>query len=112
MAHVWYKVAGLSGASAVGAAAYGAHGFNPDDETLVKTFDNGNRFHLMHSAVLAAIPMTRRPHVIGSLFTAGSLLFCGSCYATALAEDRSFARLAPVGGTTLIGAWLALAALA
>eukprot|EP00959_Pyramimonas_sp_CCMP1952_P407136 8532891-Pyramimonas_sp.AAC.1 len=28
---IWYKVAGLSGASAVGAAAYGAHGFKPED---------------------------------------------------------------------------------
>ena len=40
--HVWTRLAGLSGASSIGLAAYGAHGLKVD-ATLQKTFENGNR---------------------------------------------------------------------
>mmetsp|Transcript_33091 Transcript_33091/g.45867 ORF Transcript_33091/g.45867 Transcript_33091/m.45867 type:complete len:113 (+) Transcript_33091:195-533(+) len=108
---IWWKIAAVSGASAVGVAAYGAHGFKPSDPYFQKPFDNGNRFHLVHSGLIALAPLTRRPNLIGGLFTAGTAAFCGSCYAVALAEDKSMSKFAPFGGTTLIVAWLALATL-
>ncbi|KAK3273007.1 hypothetical protein CYMTET_18735 [Cymbomonas tetramitiformis] len=115
-ASIWHRVAGLSGASAVALAAHGAHGFNPEDESMRKVFDNGNQFHLIHSAVIAAVPQMKRPNLHGAMFTVGTALFSGSCYATALTEDRRTSYLgsvplAPIGGTTLILAWAALALL-
>ena len=45
MSSVWTRIAGLSGASSIGLAAYGAHGLKVD-ATLTKTFENGNRLHV------------------------------------------------------------------
>ena len=39
----------------------------------------------------------RRPAVVGGLATAGIVLFSGSCYAVAFAEDKGYGRLAPYG---------------
>jgi hypothetical protein len=107
-------------------------------------FDTGNRYHLVHSALIALAPAAcARPHVVrchagallapllsrrilcsrtlpharehagaaqvGALFAGGTALFCGSCYAVAATQDRAVGRAAPVGGTMLIAAWLALA---
>ena len=107
MKSVWFRVAGLSGASSIGAAAYGAHAFK-GDAVLQKTYDNGNKLHMVHSVMLALCPLLKRPHLSGSLFLGGTLIFSGSCYAAALSKDRENGRLAPIGGTTLILAWLSL----
>ncbi len=72
-------------------------------------FRRGNDYHLLHSLLLAAAPLARRPHLVGILAGSGILLFSGSCYAAALAEDRGLARAAPFGGFALIFAWLSLA---
>lgn len=64
---------------------------------------------LTHAALLAASPLARRPALVGGLATAGTAVFCGACYAVALAEDRSFGAPAPVGGALMIAAWAALA---
>ena len=74
-----------------------------------QVFRRGNDYHLLHSLLLAAAPLARRPHVVGVLAGSGILLFSGSCYAAALAGDRSLARAAPFGGFALILAWLSLA---
>uniref|UniRef100_A0A6U3GPF4 Transmembrane protein 256 n=1 Tax=Bigelowiella natans TaxID=227086 RepID=A0A6U3GPF4_BIGNA len=105
---IWFRVGGLSGALSVGAAAYGAHGFQTDDEALQKSYDNGKSLHMIHSAMIAIAPITRRPHLVGTLFTAGTGIFSGSCYAKALTGEGKYGQFAPIGGTTLILAWLAL----
>jgi len=46
---------------------------------------------------------------VGGLFAGGITLFCGSCYAAALTQDRANGKLAPYGGGMLIAGWLALA---
>lgn len=74
----------------------------------LQVFDRGNKYHLIHSLLLVATPLARRPTTVGSLTTAGVLLFSGSCYAAALTEDRANAKLAPYGGMSLIAAWLCL----
>lgn len=108
MSRLWFRVAGLSGASSVGLAAYGAHGMASSAPALQKTFDAGNRMHMAHSVMLALSPLLRRPHLSGSLFLAGTAVFSGSCYAAALTGDRANGKLAPVGGSALILAWLTL----
>ena len=104
---LWFRVAGLSGASSVGMAAYGAHGLKLD-ATLTKTFENGNRMHMIHSVMIAMAPLLKRPHLTGMLFTGGVAVFSGSCYAAAFTQDRTMGRFAPIGGSTLILGWLSL----
>ncbi|XP_005940286.1 transmembrane protein 256 isoform X2 [Haplochromis burtoni] len=77
------RLAALSGASAVGAGAYGAHGFknsDPDDYRIVA----------------------------GSLLIAGMGMFCGSLYHQALTGDPGLRKAAPVGGVAMIVGWLAM----
>eukprot|EP00933_Yihiella_yeosuensis_P011808 TRINITY_DN11953_c0_g1_i1.p1 TRINITY_DN11953_c0_g1~~TRINITY_DN11953_c0_g1_i1.p1 ORF type:complete len:131 (+),score=17.12 TRINITY_DN11953_c0_g1_i1:46-393(+) len=106
---IWRRVAGLSGATSIAAAAYGAHGFKPSDEKFVQAFQNGKNLHMLHSVMIIVGPLVARwPHATGVLFSTGTAMFSGSCYASALTEDRSLGRLAPIGGGTLILAWLSL----
>ena len=105
---IWTRVAGLSGASSVGLAAYGAHGLKDASPELVKTFDSGSRLHMVHSVMLAVCPLLRYPHLAGTLFLSGIVGFSGSCYTAALTADRSRGRFAPYGGTALIVGWLSL----
>ena len=48
------------------------------------------------------------PAVTLGLFGAGTVVFAGSCYASAPTGDRANGRLAPFGGTALIAAWATL----
>lgn len=97
--------------------AYGAHGFRGKEEVYKNTFETGSRYQLVHSALLVATPAicggpsTRAAHIAGACFTLGIGLFSGSCYAVGLKEDRKYGKLAPVGGFSLMGGWLALAIL-
>jgi uncharacterized membrane protein YgdD (TMEM256/DUF423 family) len=45
----------------------------------------------------------------GWLFVAGSVLFQGNLYLIALAEQRAFQAMTPIGGICLMAGWLALA---
>ncbi|KAL6748479.1 hypothetical protein V8C86DRAFT_1149486 [Haematococcus lacustris] len=111
MAARWIHVlAGISGASAVALGAYGAHGFPAStDAYFLEVFKRANHYHLIHSGLLAVAPLARRPTWVAGLAAVGTLLFSGSCYAIALTQNRAFAKAAPMGGLTLIAAWLALA---
>lgn len=103
------RIAGLSGASSVALAAYGAHALKVDGDPQRKVaFENANKSHMVNSVALALCPTLKRPAVSGGLFVAGTLIFSGSCYAYALSGDRKFSKLAPIGGFTMIGAWLSL----
>ena len=106
MTHALTRLAGLTGASAIGVAAYGAHGLKVDDPQRKVAFENANRYHLIHSAVLLACPSQKRPMVTGSLLVVGTLLFSGSCYAYALTGDREMGSFAPVGGVCMMAGWV------
>ncbi|KAF8060546.1 RPL6 [Scenedesmus sp. PABB004] len=108
MASIWFKAAGLCGASGVGLAAYGAHGFKPADAHFAEVYRRANQQQMYHAALLAVAPLTRRPHLTGGLALAGVLLFSGSCYAAALTQNRTYGKLAPFGGIALIAAWASL----
>jgi len=101
------RLAGVSGAAAVGLAAYGAHGLHcaPD---LKRSFENGNRMHVVNLCLLVAAPVLPRPALTGFLFVAGTVVFSGSCYTVAVTNDKAYGKLAPVGGLTLMAAWLSL----
>ena len=101
----------------IGMGAYGAHGFRDKKETYKNTFETGSRYQLLHSALLVATPAicksssssSKAANIAGVMLTLGMGLFSGSCYAVALKEDRSYGKLAPIGGFSLMGGWLALA---
>ncbi|KAK5647039.1 hypothetical protein RI129_005503 [Pyrocoelia pectoralis] len=104
------RFAGISGASAVMLGAYGSHKSYPKDkETELKSiYETGNRFHFLHTLALLGTPMCRNPRISSSLFTLGMVLFSGPCYYHAFTGDDRFGRLAPIGGTVLILAWLSM----
>ncbi|XP_049283160.1 transmembrane protein 256 homolog [Anopheles funestus] len=106
------RLAGLSGATAVILAAYGAHHHFPLKEEDVQErdpkqiFEMTNRYHFIHSLALMAAPFARRPYLTMTLMMSGMALFCGTCYYVAFTNDRSVVRLTPMGGFLLIFAWL------
>ncbi|GCB77120.1 hypothetical protein scyTo_0019243 [Scyliorhinus torazame] len=108
---VFRRVAGLSGALAVGLGAYGAHGFRRSDrdEYLKELFETANKYHFLHSLALLGVPHCRKPLLAGSLLTSGMVMFCGALYYQAVTGDPVFTRAAPFGGTMLIVGWAAMA---
>ncbi|XP_055756901.1 transmembrane protein 256-like isoform X1 [Salvelinus fontinalis] len=117
------RLAGVSGALAVTAGAYGAHGFknkDPDDYSIVtvlvsnvstspQLYETANKYHFYHSIALLGASRCRKPAVAGALLVAGMGAFCGSLYHQALTEDPVLRKLAPYGGMLLIAGWLAIA---
>ncbi|XP_065509548.1 transmembrane protein 256 homolog isoform X2 [Caloenas nicobarica] len=83
-ARAWARVGALSGAAAVGAAAFGAHGLRRSD-----------RDEYQKEA--------------GSLLCAGIGLFCVPLYYHGLTGDPALNRAAPLGGTLFILGWAAMA---
>ncbi|XP_071950542.1 transmembrane protein 256-like [Antedon mediterranea] len=107
---LFVRIAGLSGASAIGLGTYGAHVLKTKEgkEHEMVAFDSANRYHFYHSLALLGVPMCRRPNVVGGLMVTGMTLFCGTMYYYAITSDATFIKLAPTGGVTLIAAWIAM----
>ncbi|XP_068612035.1 transmembrane protein 256 [Brachionichthys hirsutus] len=104
------RLAALSGASAVAAGAYGAHGFknsDPDDYQRV-LFETANKYHFYHSLALLGAAQCGQPAVAGTLLIAGMGMFCGALYHQALTGNPDLRKAAPVGGMALIAGWLAI----
>lgn len=103
---LYIRLGGISGASAVALGAYGAHVL-PQDDYRIEIFEKANKYHFFHSLGLLMATQASKPHLVGAGFTFGMLLFCGSLYYTAIKDDRALVKVAPIGGTALILAWLA-----
>jgi uncharacterized membrane protein YgdD (TMEM256/DUF423 family) len=98
-------LAALSGAFAVGAGAFGAHGAEGQAAEWLRT---GGQYQLVHAlAALVAIRMDARGPAW--CFVAGGALFAGTLYLMALGLPRWLGAITPFGGATLIGGWLWLA---
>ena len=100
---VFVPIAGILGASAVGAGAVGAHGLRDKTPQMKEIFKTGANYHLLHSVILAsaalALPAGRKKNIVCSLFTSGIVLFSGSCYTCAFMDERKpYSYPAPVGG--------------
>jgi uncharacterized membrane protein YgdD (TMEM256/DUF423 family) len=102
----WLVVlAALSGAFAVGAGAFGAHGATGVAQEWLKT---GGQYQLIHAlAALVAVRMDARGP--GWLFVIGAMIFAGTLYLMAIGAPRWFGAITPIGGTLLIAGWLWLA---
>lgn len=102
----WMVVlAALSGAIAVGAGAFGAHGASGQAAGWLKT---GGEYQLIHAvaALIAAQMGAKGP---AWLFVAGAAVFAGTLYLMALGLPKWLGAVTPLGGLALIVGWLWLA---
>lgn len=98
-------LAALSGAIAVGAGAFGAHGASGDAADWLKT---GAHYQLLHAmAALVAVQMGARGP--GWLFVLGAAIFAGTLYLMAIGLPRWLGAITPIGGVLLIAGWVWLA---
>lgn len=115
VAWLWLCIAGLYGASAVALGAYAAHGMAEQPAAILELMEKATRYQMFHAVALVAvaaasfIPQASRWFsVAGGLFSIGTVFFCGALYAIALGGWAA-GPLAPYGGMSLIGGWLAVA---
>ncbi len=97
--------AALSGALAVAAGAFGAHGAQGEAVEWLKT---GGHYQLIH-AVAALVALRMEARGPAWLFVAGGAIFAGTLYLMALGAPLWFGAITPIGGTLLIAGWLWLA---
>jgi uncharacterized membrane protein YgdD (TMEM256/DUF423 family) len=95
-------LAALSGAMAVGAGAFGAHGAEGSAREWLQT---GGQYQLVH-AVAALVALRLEARGPAWLFVGGALIFAGTLYAMALGAPRWLGAITPIGGTLLIAGWL------
>lgn len=102
----WIMVAAaLSGAMAVAAGAFGAHGASGQAAEWLKT---GGHYQLIHAlAALMALRMEARGPALA--FIIGGAVFGGTLYLMALGMPRWLGAVTPLGGALLIAGWLWLA---
>ncbi|MEH3158132.1 MAG: DUF423 domain-containing protein [Sphingomonas taxi] len=98
-------LAALSGAIAVAAGAFGAHGASGDAAEWLKT---GGHYQLIH-AVAALVALRLEAHGPAWLFVAGGAIFAATLYPMALGAPRWLGAVTPIGGALLIAGWLWLA---
>ncbi|KAI1099962.1 hypothetical protein F4804DRAFT_64419 [Jackrogersella minutella] len=109
---MFWTLACLYGASAVGFGAFGAHGLKKtiSDPARIASFATAAHYQLIHSVALLVAAQAQNP-TSGVLFTSGMTMFSGSIYALVLdpARFRFLGPVTPLGGLCLIGGWVALA---
>ena len=110
-------LAGVVGATAVMAGAFGAHGLatrlSPE---MLEVFEVGARYHMYHALALLAVAglatkeaSAWQARAVGAwLF--GVLVFSGSLYLLAITGIRWLGAITPIGGVALIAGWCCLAA--
>lgn len=103
---LFMRLAALSGALAVMAGAYGAHGALGRPADWLKT---GAEYEMIHA--VAAIVAARLPggQPAAALMLAGSLLFAGTLYAMAFGAPLWLGAVTPLGGLGMIAGWVVLA---
>ncbi|KAF2078644.1 hypothetical protein CYY_000015 [Polysphondylium violaceum] len=105
--NIWWTLAGINGAIAVAAGAYGSHGIQKrvSDQKRIDMFKTASHYQLLHSIVLLMVPFSNAPNQIGSLFTAGVSLFSFSIYFIVLGDLKKLSKLTPIGGLLMIAGW-------
>ncbi len=94
--------AALTGALAIAAGAFGAHGASsPQAAEWLRT---GGIYQLIHAVAAIALMQTARTPAL--LMLVGAAIFAFTLYAMALGAPRWFGAITPIGGSLLIVAWL------
>jgi uncharacterized membrane protein YgdD (TMEM256/DUF423 family) len=108
-------LAGVSGALAIAAGAFGAHWLASRlSPSLLEAYRTAVLYHLLHSVVLLALGLYQQSTgraVTGAarLVLAGMALFSGSLYVMCLSDVRAVAMITPIGGLLMIAAWIEIA---
>lgn len=114
-------VAAIFGALAVVLGAFGSHALRGIlSVDMVKVFETASKYHFYHSFLLLFIA-----HLLSNesleksklkllnasawFVSFGILVFSGSLYLLAIMEIRILGAITPLGGLSLIAAWLCLA---
>ncbi|EMC94994.1 hypothetical protein BAUCODRAFT_73007 [Baudoinia panamericana UAMH 10762] len=114
MSSTFWMIGCLSGASSVVLGAFGAHGLKSriDSPARLANWHTAAQYQLMHSVALLVADQAAPKNIWAkSLFTAGITMFSGSLYLLVLDPQRFklMGPVTPLGGTCLIGGWIALA---
>lgn len=108
------RLAAISGALAVAIGAFGAHLLRDRlSPKSMEIFHTASQYHFYHSLALMGAGLlfintgSRRILLACRLFTAGILIFSGSLYTLAMAEQlRWLGMITPLGGICFIAGWL------
>jgi uncharacterized membrane protein YgdD (TMEM256/DUF423 family) len=115
------RIAGISGAIAIIAGAFGAHLLKEMmGPNYLASFETAARYHLIHSVVLFIIASRSEPSSGKTnwpfwFILLGILLFSGSLYGLTLLSMNSgqqfgwLGAVTPLGGLFMIAGWLSLA---
>ena len=99
------RLAALSGAAAVIAGAFGAHGASGKAAEWLRT---GGNYELAH-ALAAILAVQLRARLAAGALLGGSVLFAATLYLMALGWPHWLGAVTPVGGMGMIVGWLLLA---
>lgn len=97
---------GLSGALAVAAGAFAAHGASEQAAEWLRT---GALYQLIHTVAALAVVERLGAKPPAALFLAGGAIFALTLYAMAFGAPRWLGAVTPIGGTLMILGWLWLA---
>ncbi|KAF6771378.1 hypothetical protein AHF37_09830 [Paragonimus kellicotti] len=103
------RLAGICGALALLVSAYGAYGLAGSQSKYKRIFQMGAHYQLVHAIALLGVPLSKYPTLTTSLFLAGTVMFCGSCYYTSLTRSEKPLKVSSVGALSLLLAWLSFA---
>lgn len=105
----------ISGALAVLLGAFGAHMLkqvlSPD---MLEVYKTGIQYQFYHTFALLAVGIlmhlkpTKSLKWSGYLFISGTSIFSGFLYLLAITGIKSLGMIVPIGGLTLVAAWILL----
>jgi uncharacterized membrane protein YgdD (TMEM256/DUF423 family) len=110
-------IAGVLIATATALGAFGTHALRPIlPPARLDSFEIGVTYQFFHALGLLGIALMQRsyPDSLGLRWSVrfillGLLLFCGSIYAMTFGAPRFLGMVAPIGGTSLMIAWVVFA---
>jgi len=116
MERIFLILAGVSGALAVIAGAFGGHALKQRlTPEMLAIYQTSVQYHLIHALALglAAWVASRTAGPAGAVagwsFFVGIVLFSGSLYVLTLSGIRTLGMITPLGGVAFIIGWLSLA---
>jgi uncharacterized membrane protein YgdD (TMEM256/DUF423 family) len=104
-ARLLIRLAAVSGACAVMAGAFSAHGVTGKPAEWLKT---GAEYELLH-ALAAIVAAQFGAELAALMLLGGSVIFAGTLYAMAFGAPHIMGAVTPIGGVGMILGWLLLA---
>lgn len=90
--------------------ALGDHGFDLTAEKA-ESLATAIRYNMLYAVLitaLALVPPERKLIIPGAIFAVGTTLFSLSIYAALITDIEQLTYITPVGGITIMAAWVAL----